>query len=337
MMKNKYIKKEDGYGGQATRRLIEEIIIPVVDNPAADRMDDSALLKVKTRDILFSTDGYVVKPLFFPGGDIGQLAVSGTINDIIAQGGEAKFISAGVIVEEGFLIDNFKKIIESAAAEARSAGVEIVCGDIKVVEPGAADGIFITTAGIGERINGLFRDGISPRDEVIVTGAVAEHGAAIFQARNDILEGTLEGTAVIKSDVAALNGLYGTMEKYSADIKFMRDPTRGGLAEVAMELAEMAGMSVELSQKAIPVKDWVKGLAYITGIDYLYLACEGRMVIICGAGKAEGIVKSFKADGFSDAARIGEIKTGNGASLKTAAGGARYLTSGEIAQIPRIC
>jgi hydrogenase expression/formation protein HypE len=333
-MNDEYIKKEHGYGGQATRRLIEEIIIPAVDNPAADRMDDSARVKTAGGDILFSTDGYVVNPFFFPGGDIGKLAVSGTVNDIIAQGGKAEYLSAGIIVEEGFLIKDFKKIIDSAAAEARKAGAAIVCGDIKVVEPGAADGIFITTAGIGSAMDGIFKnDIIVPGDEIIVTGGVGEHGAAVFQARNSIVQ----DSELIKSDAEALNRLYPVMEGYSSHIKFMRDPTRGGVAEVMMELAEFAGVSVELAEGDIPAKEWVRGLSYITGIDYLYLACEGRMVIVCEGGKAAEIVESLKENNFKDAACIGQIKEGRQASLKTKTGGLRHLTAGEIAQIPRIC
>lgn len=332
-MNDEYIKKEHGYGGQVTRRLIEEIIIPAVNNPAADRMDDSARVKTAGGDILFSTDGYVVNPFFFPGGDIGKLAVSGTVNDIIAQGGKAEYISAGVIIEEGFLIKDFKTIIDFAAAEARQAGVDIVCGDIKVVEPGAADGIFITTAGIGNAIEGIFKKEIAPGDEIIVTGGVGEHGAAIFQVRNNIVR----ESDIIRSDAKALNKLYPVMEKYFSHIKFMRDPTRGGLAQIALELSEREGFSVELNEKDIPVKEWVRGLSYITGIDYLYLACEGRMVIVCEGGKTSEIVENLIENGFKDAARIGEINVGRRAALKTKTGGIRHLTAGEIAQIPRIC
>ncbi len=275
----------------------------------------------------------MVKPLFFPDGNIGKLAVSGIVNDIIAQGGRAKYISAVVIVEEGFLTTDFKKIIDSAAAEASRAGVEITCGDIKVVEPGGVDDLFITTAWIGEKINGLFQKKILPGDAVIVTGGIGEHGAAIFQARNNVLQ----KNRAIKNDTAALTGLYKTMKKFSEDIKFMRDSTRGGLAEVMLELSEMTGMSVEIYENDIPVAGWVKGLSYITGIDYLYLACERQMVLVCEDSRADKIVRSLQKDGFSGAAKISEIKKGAGTILKTKSGGARYLNPGDIAQIPRIC
>ncbi len=333
-MKDKIITKEHGYGGRKSRELVEELILPRVDNMYAEKMDDAAELNLSKNRIVFTTDGYVVDPYFFPGGNIGKLAAGGTINDVIAQGGVPKFLSASVIVEEGFLIKDLQDIIISAAGETKNNNAEITCGDLKVVEEGGADGIYITTAGIGERIDGIFKTAPCPGDLIVVTGPVGEHGGAVFQARNNILE-TSEN---IKSDCRGLIKLIPVVKKYSGKIKFMRDPTRGGLAGVLLEMAKKLKLKIEINERKIPVKNWVKGLSYITGIDYNYLACEGRMIFVINEKIGVNFINSLEEEGFEDAKVIGKFLAGEPeVVLNTSSGGSRNLNFQEISQIPRIC
>lgn len=335
-MKDKHIKREHGYGGEKTRELIEKIILPEISNPYADQLDDSAVLPFPEDTVIFTADSFVVSPVFFPGGDIGKLAVAGTVNDILAQGGRPLYISMALILEEGFKIEDLRSISRSAADESKKAGVKIVCGDIKVVEKGKGDGVYISTSGIGERIFTMDKADIKEGDAIIIAGAAGEHGAAIFQARNKLLEESKN----IKSDCGSLVDLMEVFKKFGDKIKFMRDPTRGGVAEVMLELAGELKRKITIEEQKIPVKDWVKGLAYIAGLDYLYLACEGNMIFAADGNCAEEVAEYLKNSGFKDTKIIGKIgkKTEHlSAVLNTFSGGSRYLTSADIVQIPRIC
>ncbi|MGM0441500.1 MAG: hydrogenase expression/formation protein HypE [Elusimicrobiota bacterium] len=333
-MKDKFITKKHGYGGKKSRSLVEEYILPEVDNIYADKMDDSAELSLDSKNIVFSTDSYVVKPYSFSGGNIGKLAVSGTINDIVAQGGVPKYLSAAIIVEEGFLIEDFQEIVKSAATEAKKNSTEIVCGDMKVVEKGAADGIYINTSGIGEQVDGIFVKKPKIGDLIVVTGPIGEHGATVFQERNKILTSTEN----IRSDCRGLGELSKIVKDFSEDIKFMRDPTRGGLAGVLLEFAGNFKRQVNVEAAKTPVKNWVKGFSYITGIDYFYLACEGRMVLVINKKTGNKFVEALKKNNFHSAAVIGKITDSKtGVTLNTKSGGRRILNFRDIAQIPRIC
>ncbi len=331
-MKDKKIKKEHGLGGKKTRRLIEEVILPAVSNKYADRMDDSASLPFNAKKMLFTTDGYVVSPVFFPGGDIGKLAVSGTVNDILAQGGEPLYISIALIIEEGFKVEDIRKIALSAGSEAKKARVDIVCGDIKVVEKGGCDGIFAVSTGVGRSLINFseFDEG----DHIIVTGNVGEHGSAIFEARNRLLS----DSSSVKSDCESLSSLVKVLKKNEESIKFLRDPTRGGLAQVCMEIAAISKYRVVLEEKKLPVSNWVEGLCYIAGLDYLYLACEGRMVLVVSGKDAQNVTGELKEAGFINSSDFAVLQKGSPqAVIKTKSGGSRVLDSSEVAQVPRIC
>lgn len=334
-MKDNIIRREHGYGGEKTREIIEEIILPEISNDYADKMDDSAVVPMEGKEILYTTDGYVVNPLFFPGGDIGKLSVSGTVNDILAQGGKPLYISISMIIEEGFKIKELKKIIISTSKEAEKAGVRIVCGDLKVVEKGNADGLFITSSGIGQKILQLEDKKIIKGDKIILTGGIGEHGAAIFQERNNILDYKEK----IKSDCACLNDLVQVYDNIGEAIKFLRDPTRGGVAQVLLEISRRFRVEIIIDEEYLPIKEWVKGLTYITGLDPLYLACEGRMIIVAESGKDIEVINELKKAGFKESKVIGKIESNKkeGVYINTVSGGRRMLSSSDIAQIPRIC
>ncbi|MBN2406964.1 MAG: hydrogenase expression/formation protein HypE [Elusimicrobia bacterium] len=332
-MKDKYITREHGYGGGKTRELLEKVIIPNISNVYLDQLDDSAVLPPAEDGIIFTADSFVVKPVFFPGGDIGKLAVSGTVNDILAQGGEPLYLSMTVILEEGFPVDDLGKIAASAGKEAKEAGIKIVCGDIKVVEKGSGDGIYVSTSGIGRKMFDLDKNRAREGDAVIVTGPVAQHGAAIFQARSSLIE----DSADIKSDCASLTRLTRIFGDHGKDIRFMRDPTRGGLAGVLLELSGELKKRIDIRESDIPVKEWVKGIAYLSGMDYLYLACEGRMVILASGEVSVKIMEDLAKYGFESPAVIGRIGSGSGVVMETASGGRRVLDISDIVQVPRIC
>ena len=333
-MKDKVITAAHGLGGDKTRELIEQVILPAASNPYSEPMDDSAVLPEIKGEIVFTADSFVVYPAFFPGGDIGSLSVSGTVNDIIAQGGIPLYLSEALILEEGLPLESLRKISESAGKAAREAGVFITCGDVKVVEKSKADGIYISASGIGRRAIRLSPDSIRDSDQIILTGPAGSHGAAIFQART----GLLEDASQVASDAAPLSALTRIFSGSEGAIRFMRDPTRGGIAECAVEISALTGREVILYEKTIPVEDWVRALSYMAGLDWLYLACEGCMMMVVRKNSSAGIIKKLRQAGFASAALCGEISPGRGrAVLETSVGGRRILTSSEIAQVARIC
>ncbi len=334
-MKDKKITKNHGLGGKYTEELIREVILPEFKNPYLSTLDDGAVLPLKGREVIFTTDSFVVSPHFFPGGNIGKLSIAGTVNDIIAQGGKPRFISMGLILEEGLPFEKLRTILHSAAKEAKKAGVDIVCGDTKVVDKGFGDGIYINTAGIGEKLIS-FKSGITKGDEIVVLREIGDHGAAIFQARNELLEDDKK----IKSDCEALVKLNEIMLPLKNDLKFMRDPTRGGVAEILLELSGITKRDIEIFEKDIPFKKWVKGLSHITGMDPLYFACEGNMIFVVKNGKGGFLMEKLKEIGYKKAKLIGKIGDKNKKShviLNTSGGGSRFLSPTDIAQLPRIC
>ncbi|MFH1415266.1 MAG: hydrogenase expression/formation protein HypE [Elusimicrobiota bacterium] len=335
-MKYKYIKKEHGYGGIETRELVEDVILPEISNEYADCLDDSAVLPFPGDTLIFTADSFVVSPPFFPGGDIGKLSVAGTVNDLVAQGGRPLYLSMAMILEEGFRIDELRRIAASAAEECRQAGVKIVCGDIKVVEKGKADGVYVTTSGTASKAFKTDRTSIKENDVIISTGTAGDHGAAVFQSRH----GLLEDSQKIRSDCRSLTGLVDIICAQNIPVRFLRDATRGGIAGVMIELAADIKRTVILEEAKIPVNEWVKGLSYIAGLDYIYLACEGNMIIVVDKKDSVGLCKVLRGSGFPEASVIGRVgKAGSKgrAMMITASGGSRYLSASDVAQIPRIC
>lgn len=321
-----------GSGGKLMHDLVREIIVR--EFGGGGNLLDSAILKLQSRNLAFTTDTYVVKPLFFPGGDIGKLAVSGTINDLCVVGATPLFLSCGLILEEGLQMSLLQKVIRSMQRTARTAGVRIVTGDTKVVEKGSCDGLFVNTAGVGcaER---FFDEDIRPGDEIVVSGTVGDHGMAVMAAREDFgLETTL------RSDCAPLNGLVQTLEPFFPQIRLMRDPTRGGLATVLNEFVGGANCGILLDETCIPIKKAVGALSELLGLDPLYVANEGRVVIVCAQGTGERLVSLMRRHPLGkQSALIGKVvKDYPGkVCMTTQAGGTRILDMLVSDQLPRIC
>lgn len=326
-----------GSGGKKTSGLIDKMILPAWKNPALAELGDGAVLEGAS-EIVFSTDSFVVDPLFFPGGDIGKLAVCGTVNDVAMCGGVPKYLSCSFIIEEGLKAEELQRIIASMAEAADLAGVQIVTGDTKVVEKGRGDRIFINTSGIGFlKYPGLSPRNIQPGDAVVVSGTVGDHGTTVMLSRNGMLQSEL------KSDCAALSGLAdlvlssaGGAEK----IRVLRDPTRGGAATTLNEFIENTGLCIELEENRIPVRGEVSAACEILGLDPLYCANEGKMICICSPDAADRIVDMMRGRKEGEnAARIGTVseKYPGSVVMKTVSGGNRILRKLTGAQLPRIC
>jgi hydrogenase expression/formation protein HypE len=323
-----------GSGGKLMHALIEEYFNPAFGNSGAG---DSAIIEVRSKKLAYTTDSYVVSPLFFPGGNIGDLAVCGTVNDLSVAGAEPLYLTAGFIIEEGFPIADLKRIISSMATAAKQAGVTIVAGDTKVVNKGKADGVFINTSGIGVLGEGI---DISPKniregDAVIVSGELGNHGVAILAERNGL---TFEPAIV--SDTRPLNTLVRSMYQVSGKIRFMRDPTRGGLATTLKEAALESGLCIRIREQALPVPPPVKGACSLLGLDPLYVANEGILMAVVDAGDAGRIVSAMrKHDDGKNAAIIGTVDRSSPGMvlLETAIGGSRILDMLQGEQLPRIC
>jgi len=338
MMKYDEILLEHGGGGRLSNDLIAEVFLPYFRNACLERLEDSAVLHIGDKKICFSTDSYVVDPIFFPGGDIGSLAVHGTVNDLAVCGGNPLCLSAGFILEEGFEMKDLKKIIKSMSEAAALAGVSIVTGDTKVVPRGAADRLFINTSGIGlvDYKGSISVKSIADGDAVLVSGTIGDHGAAILTRR----EG-LGFKSDIPSDSAPLNGLVEKILKASPNIHCMRDATRGGLGAILAEMAQQSGRTIFIREQDIPVRDDVRGVCEILGFDPLFLACEGKIALFCPAADAQKILEIMKGHEYGrNAAIIGTVTAGKDLGrliLKTAIGGSREidLPVGEL--VPRIC
>lgn len=336
-MKHDRILLEHGGGGLLSHELITEVFLPLLKNPCLERLEDSAVIRVGDRMLCFTTDSYVIDPIFFPGGDIGSLAVHGTVNDLSVCGGKPLVLSAGFILEEGFPMEGLRRITLSMAEAARKAGVAIVTGDTKVVARGAADGLFINTSGIGlvEYPAPLSVKSIEPGDAVIVSGTIGDHGAAVLSKRREL--GVI---SEVLSDSAPLNGLIGAILEASPNIHCMRDPTRGGLGAILAEIAGQSGCLVELREKDVPVREEVRGICEILGFDPLFLANEGKVAVFCSAADADKVLAIMRAHEYGkDAAVIGSVG-GRGRGrlvLRTVIGGSREvdLPVGEL--VPRIC
>ena len=326
-----------GAGGKATHTLIEALFLDAFRNPLLEPLEDQAVFTIGGARLAFTTDTYVVSPLFFPGGDIGDLAVNGTVNDLAVSGARPLYLSAGFILEEGFPVDDLRRIAASMAAAAQRAGVQIVTGDTKVVQRGKADGCFVNTAGIGilERPVTLSASGARPGDAVIVSGPVGDHGITIMLAR-----GELGISSDLRSDTAPLTALVGLLLGAAPQTRFIRDATRGGVATICNELAQASQVAVVLEEEAIPVRPEVRGASEILGIDPLYVACEGRFVAVVAGGEAEAAVAALRTHpGGEGAAVIGRIADDPPGLVlvNTGFGGMRIVDMLVGDPLPRIC
>jgi hydrogenase expression/formation protein HypE len=325
-----------GSGGRMMHELIETLFMKELGNSVLRQRSDSAIIRMGSKKIAFTTDSYVVDPIFFPGGDIGSLAVYGTVNDLSVCGAKPLYISVGIVIEEGFEMEALKKITRSVGRAAKRSRVAIVTGDTKVVEKGACDKVFINTSGIGEvYYKGLSAGRIHKGDSIIVSGPIGDHAISVLSKREGVGFGT-----TVKSDSAPLNGLISRALKASRKIRFMRDPTRGGVAATLNEIAAGASFGVSIDEKSLPVRDGVRRSCEMLGLDPLYLACEGRALIVVAPEDERRVLKAIRGDANGRSARaIGVVTAEHKARvvLETVAGGRRIvdMLSGE--QLPRIC
>ena len=327
-----------GGGGKLGNELVEHLFLPAFRNPELENLGDAAVLDLGGSRLAMSTDSFVVQPLFFPGGSIGELAVNGTVNDLAVSGAEPRFLSASFILEEGFPLAQLAAIVEAMAQAAATAGVKIVTGDTKVVERGHGDGCYINTAGVG-----LLRPGITvgphraqPGDAILVSGTIGDHGMAIMSVR----EG-LEFESEIRSDCAALNGMIAdVLAAASAAVHAMRDPTRGGLASTLNEIAQSSGVGIEIDEPSLPVRPQVQSACELLGLDPVYVANEGKAVFFVAPEAAERILAVLRAHPLGrDAARIGRVTAEHKRMLvaRTAMGANRVIPTQIGEQLPRIC
>jgi hydrogenase expression/formation protein HypE len=358
-MKHETILLSHGSGGKLSHKLISDLFMKYFDNPILNSKTDSAILEIgslvhsfkgslvtnkqmtneQMNCLAFTTDSYVVDPVFFPGGDIGKLAVCGTVNDLSVSGATPLYISSSFIIEEGFALDELETIVKSMAEEAKNAGVMIVTGDTKVVDKGKCDKIFINTSGIGllDKKNKeiSFGSDIKAGDKIIVNGFIGDHGIAILSARN-----SLNIKAEINSDCASLNSIIRKCLKVSDKIRFMRDATRGGVGTVLCELVENRTFGIEINETEIPVREEVRGICETLGFDPLFIANEGKVVIIVAEEDSEKILKELKTNELGKESKIiGEITTPHPGKLilNTEIGGKRIVDMIVGEQLPRIC
>lgn len=327
-----------GGGGQLSSELIENLILPHLSNEILSQLGDSAILKTDLGTLCFTTDSYVVRPLFFKGGDIGKLSVCGTINDLAVAGARPVAMSLALIIEEGFSVETLERIMISISSTARANAVMIVTGDTKTVEAGAADGIFINTAGIGVPIDGaaLGFGLIEPGDKILISGTIGDHGMAIMSQRQG-----LSFESSIESDCAAIIDLTSRLLVDSRGVKFMRDPTRGGLAATLNEISRQTGLSIEINQSSIPVNPAVGAAAEMLGFDLLNIANEGKFVAVISPGEAERCLDICRNHPLGRrAAILGQVLPGQGAPLVeliTKVGGRRIVQMPYGRELPRIC
>jgi len=338
-MKEDTVLLGHGSGGKLTHDMITGLFFRYFNNPYLEKQTDSALVDAGSEELAFTTDSYVVDPVFFPGGDIGKLAVCGTVNDLAVSGARPLYLSAGFIIEEGFSFSALEQIVRSMAQEAKDAGVQIVTGDTKVVNKGKCDKIFINTAGIG-RVSAKHRhisfgDTLEPGDKIIINGSIGDHGMAVLAARQD-----LNIKSDIVSDCAALQGMIREILDASEGVKFMRDATRGGLATVLAELAEKHKLGITIEESELIIKPKVRAFCELLGFDPLYVANEGKVIIVADKSSADEILKIMRNHELGrEASIIGEIisQYPGKAWIQTGIGGRRIIDMLAGEQLPRIC
>ncbi len=330
-----------GSGGKLSADLIRDLFLPAFQNPVLARLDDQAIVNVNGQRLAMTTDSFVVKPLFFPGGDIGSLAVHGTINDLAMGGATPLFLSAAFIIEEGFSMDELRRVVNSLRQAAADARVHVVTGDTKVVEKGKGDGLFINTTGIGLVPEGvdLSADRARPGDKVLLSGSIGDHGIAILAQR----EG-LEFETQIQSDSAALHTLVAAMlgvtSPVTRDIRCMRDPTRGGVSSTLNEIAERSRVGIELEESSLPVHEEVRGACELLGLDPLYVANEGKLIAIVAPEAADAVLQAMRNHRLGVEARIvGTVRKENAGlvTMRTPLGTTRVVDMLAGDQLPRIC
>jgi len=336
-IKEPRITMSHGAGGKASRTLTEAIFLDALSNTVLEELEDAASLTVGTAKLAFTTDSFVVSPLFFPGGNIGDLAVNGTVNDLAMSGARPLYLSAGFILEEGFPVDDLRTIVASMAAAAERAGVTVVTGDTKVVQRGKGDGCYINTAGVGvlERAVPLRAASAKPGDAVLVSGPIGEHGVTIMLCR-----GELDIEADLESDTAPLHEIAAALLDAVPGVRMMRDATRGGVATILNEVAVASQVSVVIDEAAIPVNPMVNGACELLGIDPLYVACEGRLVTVVDGDQAEAALAALAGHPLgAGAAIIGRVKDDPPGLvlLKTSFGGTRIVDLLVGDPLPRIC
>lgn len=326
-----------GGGGRLTQELLEEVLLPPMRNQILDQLDDSAVIEIDDTRLAFTTDSYVIDPLEFPGGDVGRLAVCGTVNDLAMQGAVPAFISLALIVEEGLPVAELQQYIQSAAAAAKEAGVEVATGDTKVVERGHGSGLYINTAGIGKLFAGVNVSAANaqPGDKVIVTGNLGDHGIAIMSCR----EG-LDFESQVVSDAAPLNKMVHDCLAVAPNIHVLRDPTRGGLTAAICDIASKSNVGARIYEQTVPAQAQVKAACELLGLDVLNVANEGKAVIICAASETPKVLTKLQQVELGRAAAVvGEITSDHPGTvvLETAIGGERILTPSSGEDLPRIC
>jgi hydrogenase expression/formation protein HypE len=340
-MVNNKILLAHGSGGKLSQKLIKELILKYFGNLILNKLDDSGIIRSQKSEvrgqIAYTTDSYVVSPLFFPGGDIGKLAVCGTVNDLAMVGAEPKYLTVAFILEEGFPLADFEKILSSMSKTAKSVKVQIVAGDTKVVNRGNADKIFISTSGIGSVKKGVNISGSNAKvgDKVLISGTIGDHGMAILAQREDLALQTK-----LESDCAPLHSLVQEMLKVTKEIHCLRDPTRGGLASTLNELAQSSDIGIQINETAVPVRKEVRSICELLGFDPLYVANEGKLVAFVKPSVADKVLAVMKKHKYGkNTAIIGEVisKPKKTVLLKTTIGGTRILDMLSGEQLPRIC
>ena len=326
-----------GSGGKLSAELLRDVFLPLFRSPVLGRLDDQAVIEIGGVRLAFTTDSFVVKPLFFRGGDIGSLAVHGTINDLAMGGAEPLYLSAAFILEEGLDMETLRRAAESMARAAEAAGVEIVTGDTKVVEKGSGDGLFINTTGIGRVPPGvnLSAANARPGDRVLLSGTLGDHGITILSEREGI-----GFESPVESDSAALHTLVREMLAVSHEIRCLRDPTRGGLASTANEIAAQAGVGIALVESAIPVREEVRGACELLGLDPLYVANEGKLVAVVAPDAADAILEAMRRHPLgAQSAIVGTVTESHTGmvTMKTPFGTSRIVDMLPGDQLPRIC
>ena len=336
-MKTNKILLDHGSGGKMSHRLVTDLMLPIFDNPVLKMLHDGAVLDMGGKRLAFSTDSYVVDPIFFPGGSIGDLAVNGTVNDVAMCGGVPLYLSVGLIIEEGFSMGDLEKILQDMNNAAEKAGVKVVTGDTKVVPKGAVDKIFVNTSCIGIISDDVDISGQNARlgDIIILSGTIADHGMTVLTQR----EG-LTFDSPLKSDTAPLNHMVSKMLTVRKAIHVLRDPTRGGVGTALNEIAGKSNVGIRIYEEKIPIKKETAGICELLGFDPLYVANEGKLIAVVDAGHAEKVLSAIKKDDYGkDACIIGEVVSDHPGKvvMQTRIGGTRIVDMLTGAQLPRIC